>query len=378
METTRCKVCMRKGMQPFLEFPRYPGSISQLYEDADNARKDVKVVSFIQCTFCNHVQLSNDTPQSFYEEYIMTVSHSPKMVEFQKAQCKQFVTDFSLKGKKVLEVGCGDGHFLSLLVAAGVEAYGNEPSNPFRELALKKNLNVSSGFVDENFIHPQGPFDAVITREVMEHVPQPVEFLKNIRNQLKPGGVLLVEIPNFEKALQEARFYDMFPDHISYFTKSTLTATVLNAGYHQPLIHYGMDDEFIFATAIALPFQSDHLKGAVPAIHNDLKTLGENYKSIVVWGAGGKGIAALASAPTLHGIKYVVDSDPFKQGKFLPGSGLLVNSPDVLFKDQTVDLLLITNLAYTDEILAILKEKGFSKKAMVLSKNGIQEIHANK
>lgn len=369
-----CKVCNRNDLKLFISFERYPKTISHLFSDANAAKKDFTACSFLQCNFCQHVQIANDMPQEYYEDYVMTVSHSKKMNDFQIEQAKFFVEKCNLSGKTILEVGCGDGNFLKILQDMGCASFGNEPSKPFRELALQKGLNVDQLFLNENYTHVKAPFDAVVSREVMEHVPSPVDFLKNIRRQLKPDGYVLIEVPNFEKALSELRYYDMFPDHLSYFSRESLTAAMLNSGYKNVEIFYGMEDEFIYAIAQNKILTSEHLVTVKNKIQNDLIAINNIYKHIVVWGAGGKGIAAMGSILEFDNLKYVVDSDHNKQNKFLPSSGKEVKDPQILFDDKAVDLLIITNLAYTDEILEILRKVKFSSPVKILSKNGIADI----
>lgn len=369
-----CKVCNREKLRVFIEFDKYPKTISFLFDDEEQAKKDFTGISFVKCDYCHHVQISKDMPQEFYSDYVMTVSHSDKMYDFQVEQAEFFIKKFNLKNKTVLEVGCGDGNFLSLLKERNVTVWGNEPSAPFRKLALNRKLEVDELFVNENYFHPNAPFDAVVSREVMEHVPAPVEFLKNIRKILKPEGCVLIEVPNFEKALKDLRYYDMFPDHLSYFTRESLTAAMLISGFKNVEIFYGMDEEFIYATAQNHYIENRNLISAKEIISNDFEELFSKFKNIVIWGAGGKGIATLGSLNEAKKIKYVVDSDNFKQEKYLPSSGIVVKPPSVLFDDKDVDLLVITNLAYTDEILKILKENNFNRQIKILSKNGIVDI----
>lgn len=371
----QCKICGRNNLSIFIEFNKYPNSISYLFAEPERAKRDFTKLNFVKCDFCHHVQIEKDMPQEFYEDYIMTVSHSKKMSDFQLDQADFFVKKFNLKDKSVLEVGCGDGNFLFILKQLGCITFGNEPSKPFRELALKKGLEVDDQFVNETYQNHSAPFDSVVSREVMEHVPDPIDFLRNIRRVLKPEGCVLIEVPNFEKALRDLRYYDMFPDHLSYFTRESLTAAMLISGFKSIEIFYGMDEEFIYATANNHTVDSLELVTARQKINSDFEEILSNYKNVVVWGAGGKGIATLGSLADASKIKYVVDSDPFKQNKFLPSSGILVKSPLELFSDTDIDLIVITNLAYTDEILKILRTNNFSKKIMILSRNGISDVY---
>ncbi len=369
-----CKLCKSTDLSDFIRFSKYPKTISYLFTDPDAAKKDVCSIGFLKCNQCHHIQIDQDMPQSFYDDYIMTVSHSAKMKAFQEAQAAQFVERYNLKGKSALEVGCGDGNFLSILNRAGVNAIGNEPSRSFRELALVKGLRVDEHYMSDTYLNANCPFDAVVSREVMEHVPDPINFLKNIRRQIKPDGCVLIEIPNGEKMLSQLRYYDLFPDHLSYFTRESLTAAMLISGFRNVEIHYGMDDEFIYALAENRSVDGVSLNQSVRQINNDFNTICASHRRIAVWGSGGKGIAALGSLDDAGPVAYVVDSDPFKQGKYLPVSGLLVKTPEVFFADNTIDALVITSLAYTDEILAVLQARKFNKPTYVLGKTGVNRV----
>lgn len=372
-----CKICNRNNFSIFIKFEKYPKTISYLFNDKDKAVLDFSPITFLKCNYCQHIQIADDMPQEFYEDYIMTVSHSPKMHNFQIDQANQFIKRFDLIGKTIFEAGCGDGNFSEILKDRGCIVFGNEPSHSFRELALKRGLTVDDQFINSNYSNLNAPFDAIVSREVMEHVPDPIEFLFNLRRILKPNGVILIEVPNFEKAIKENRYYDMFPDHLSYFTKESLTAAMLISGFNEIEIHYGMDDEFIYAFAKYKMLDNKALESVVRQVETDFHQINLNYKNVAIWGAGGKGIAALGSQKDVSKIKYVVDSDPFKQNKYLPSSGLLVRSPDFLFNDRDLELLIITNLAYTDEILNILRTNKFNKKVMLLSKTGIINAEVN-
>ena len=84
-----------------------------------------------RCDSCGHVQLARDPEPAYYEDYLMTVSHSAQMRAFQQGQAEAFVSRFGLAGHRVIEVGCGDGNYLEILRGLlGVEATGIEPSGP--------------------------------------------------------------------------------------------------------------------------------------------------------------------------------------------------------------------------------------------------------
>ncbi|WP_163540404.1 methyltransferase domain-containing protein, partial [Klebsiella pneumoniae] len=80
---------------------------------------------------------------------------------------------------------------------------------------------VEAGYVTADRRLADGPFDGFVTRQVLEHVPDINDFLIGIRRNLKPGAYGLIEVPSLEKALEDRRFYDFFPDHLNYFSLET-------------------------------------------------------------------------------------------------------------------------------------------------------------
>ena len=99
-----------------------------------------------QCSGCGLVQLSNE-PVPYYKEVIRAAAISPAMSKFREKQFRDFVYKYSLSNKKVLEIGCGRGEYLSIMQQAGVEAYGLEESKDSVDQCVNSGLNVLQGFV---------------------------------------------------------------------------------------------------------------------------------------------------------------------------------------------------------------------------------------
>jgi SAM-dependent methyltransferase len=323
-----------------------------------------------QCAGCLLVQIPNLLQGDYYDDYIMTVSHSATMRSYQQAQARDFVDRFKLRGKRVLEVGCGDGNYMACLRDAGVEARGNEPSDRFRAMALANGFRVTGGYVRAGASIDGAPYDAVVARQVLEHVPDPTDFLLGIREQLVPGGAGLIEVPCFEQALERDRFFDIFPDHLSYFTESTLRHALTRVGFEVVCAGRGMGGEFNVAMVVwpgldrvdALGRASDRISEAFRRFVGQRVAQG---KRVAVWGAGGKGLAAMSLAK-VHGLAYVIDSDPLKQGRFTPVLHLPVVPPSSLTQDP-VDVVVLTALAYRDEIVAQLRDTlGFRGEIVAL------------
>jgi len=137
----------------------------------------------------------------------------------------------------VLDVGCSTGHFLDALKGLVKTRVGLELSKD--EVAyIRNNLNfpVYNVPIAEANIK-EGPFDLITCFQTLEHIDDPLSFLKELHKHLKPGGYLYLELPNLNDALLDvydskeyADFYFREP-HVSYFTRSTLSRMLKKAGF---------------------------------------------------------------------------------------------------------------------------------------------------
>jgi SAM-dependent methyltransferase len=353
-----CRLCRAQRLEPVLTLERAPRDVSHLLTP-EQARDDAPIrLEVFRCAECRHVQLARDPEGAYYEDYLMTVSHSPQMNAFQQAQAADLVTRFGLAGRRVIEVGCGDGNYLGILRGLGVDASGIEPSARFRNVATAAGHHVHLGYVTAADPVPEGPYDAFVTREVFEHVPDPNDFLQGIRRSLTDDGVGLVEVPSLEQALEHHRFFDFFPDHVNYWSAATLARALERNGFLVLDITRGMNGEYLEARVridtgrdlVALAGSVAPLRDALRALLADCAAAG---RRVAAWGSGAKGLASLAEAGA-EGIRYVIDSDPHKQGRLTPVTHLPVVGPGQLGTDP-VDVLVLTALAYRDEIVAQLR-----------------------
>ena len=365
-----CRLCGAKRLSQCLVLENAPRNIQRLLSPDQIAADRAITLRVYQCAECSFVQLAETLEADYYDDYLMAVSHSPQMQSYQRAQASDFVARFGLKGKRVIEVGCGDGNFLQYLQQAGASVCGIEPSRRFQEIARARGFHVIEGYVARGSTVPGAPYDAFVTRQVLEHIPDPNDFLQGIRQILAPTGVGLVEVPSLEQALEQGRFYDFFPDHLNYFSVHTLRHALERNGLEVLDLARGMEGEYSVALVRKIPADDFvGLQSALDLVTRDLRDFVATYraqgKRVAVWGSGGKGVTALAVA-RLRDVAYVVDSDPNKQGRLTPVSHLPIVAPDKLLTDP-VDALILTALAHRDEILTELHGRiGFRGAIAVL------------
>ena len=352
----KCRLCSSSLGTPALDFQTAPSSVSGLLRPDAVCRDRPVYMPVYECSGCGLIQTTACAPID-YASYVMTASHSPQAQGLQARQARRLVDWLGRDDAHVVEVGAGDGSFLEHLAALGLKVAGIEPSLAFRELAARRGHSLLAWYVTRETPPPGGPYDAFVCRQVLEHIEDPAGFLAGVRTAVRDGGVGLVEVPCVEKTIREERFFDFFPDHLSYFNRSTLRMTAELAGLDVCEIVESMDGEYLEAW-IAVPQSRSRLNGLrgcserlafqTQRLIDEHRRAGER---VVAWGGGGKGVAALA-AMHLDGLDYVVDSDPCKQGLILPVSHLPIVSPTDFRNDRDgVGLVIVTALAYSAEIV---------------------------
>ncbi len=358
MTAAACRLCTGRRLEPALTLDRAPRDVSTLLTPEQAVDDRPIRLEVLRCCDCGHVQLEREPETTYYDDYLMTVSHSPQMRAHQSAQAAAFVERFGLVGRRVIEVGCGDGNYLSVLRGLGVAATGIEPSARFRDVAAQAGHDVLPGYVTEATPVPGGPYDAFVTRQVFEHVPDPNDFLRGVRRSLADDGVGMIEVPSLEQALEHQRFYDFFPDHVNYWSVSTLARALERNGFLALEITRAMNGEYLQAfarvdTGCDLPALRDAVGSVSAGVRDLIAGCAADGQTIAAWGSGAKGLASLAAAGG-EGLAYVIDSDPFKQGRLTPATHLPVVAPEHLL-EAPVDVILITALAYRDEIVERLR-----------------------
>ena len=134
----------------------------------------------------------------------------------------------------LLEIGCGPGYFLRAARAAGVPRVVGVDRNPWAvEAARRDGLDVCIGSIDA--LPPQPRFDAAVMLDVLEHVPEPVPFLRAVRARLRPGGRLLIMTPNLASWLARVsgpRWVSLkVPEHVLYYTPHSIRRVLADAGF---------------------------------------------------------------------------------------------------------------------------------------------------
>jgi hypothetical protein len=223
------------------------------------------------------------------------------------------------------------------------------------------------------------PFDALICRHVLEHLPDPLGTLRNIRaavgNRHCPA---YFEVPNAHWMVENGSVWDVIYEHATYWTKPSLATLFHRAGFAPTRIRAGYGEQFLMIEAVptrplrdwlASPAEIKEVQQAAlkfASMSSSLLTtwrqrlshLGRQGRRAAVWGAGSKGITfANVADRTGRCLIALVDVNVRKHGLFAPIVALPVVAPERLV-GMELDLVIISNELYATEIARMIGEIG--------------------
>jgi SAM-dependent methyltransferase len=387
-----CPSCGADGLEHFYEKRGIPVHSVRLVDTREQALSfptgDLRLAFCGACGFITNTAydaslqdygLGNEASQGF----------SPTFNAFSKELARRWVDRYELAGKDVLEIGSGKGEFLVDMIEAGAgHAIGVDPA--LLDERLDPALATRISFIKEHYCERHGELtgDAVVCRHTLEHIGPTLEFMRIISRSLqgRPDTAVLFELPDVGRVLRECAFWDIYYEHCSYFTPGSLARLYRKAGLDVLDLELDYDDQYILIEgrpADGTPVAPLALEEAPEAVKDDVASFVRDFEAtrrewrdrvraaradgrrVVLWGGGSKGVAFLTTLGLTAEVDYVVDVNPFKQDKFLAGTGHAVSSPDRLRTAQP-DLVVVMNPIYLPEIAANLDELGVNAEMVAV------------
>jgi 2-polyprenyl-3-methyl-5-hydroxy-6-metoxy-1,4-benzoquinol methylase len=176
--------------------------------------------------------------RSFYEQQYRNPSYSFHDELYVDLISRRTQEIFQRKGR-VLEIGCGAGDKLAAFKSEGFETYGFEPGAIDYDACKAKGLTVFNRPFDMETAAHYGPYSIIILAHILEHMPEPEQFLVSLHSLVGQEGILVIEVPNkfnaFQKVFlantEERRWFLVPPDHLNYFTYESLTKLLQDKGW---------------------------------------------------------------------------------------------------------------------------------------------------
>lgn len=383
-----CRFCSTTLRHTFVDLGMSPLCETYLSREQLNLMEPFYPLHVRVCDQCYLVQLGEFvSPEKIFSDYPYFSSYSDSWLKHASDYVDMISERLNLgQRSKVVELASNDGYLLQYFVMKEIPAVGVEPAANVAKAARAKGVPTLIAFFGTQtafeMIEKGARADLVIGNNVLAQVPDLNDFVRGIRVLLRPGGVATIEVPHLMRLMQESQYDTIYHEHFSYF--SLITAEKIFAAHE--LVLFDVEEIPTHGGSIRMYFRhlSDNSKPVTPAVtdlrdrelaqaldqmdtyasfSNDvikskhalvelLIQLRREGRSVAGYGAPGKGNTLL----NYCGIRtdlldFTVDRNPYKQGRFLPGTHIPIYPVEEI-RNRRPDYILILPWNLRDEIVA--------------------------
>jgi SAM-dependent methyltransferase len=359
-----CAVCGHGEAFEVLSFESYPAYLVPL--PLELARDVLRApLELVACRACGHFQVPHvdaEVQRVLYDVYYThyEVDTLETMVPAYRDPFHRLVRSLDAEGLlphgRLLEIGCSSGAMVPFLTQFCGEYTGVDPS---QRIELARAQYPAHTFVQSYFPSDavRGPFDVAVSQFNLEHIEDVGSFTRALRAIVRPGGVLLLQVPDAGYFLRTAQPNFVAHEHVQYFRRAQLAMLLARHGFR--IERWGEEGASILcaarrdATAIDLPEVTDPLADAeaLRALAADVPVL---PRRPVLYGVGLTLHWLLAHDPEVAEEATVVDDNPGYHGKGVPGYDLTIAKPSAeLLRGR--DVVLTLNAIYHERVLERLR-----------------------
>lgn len=381
-----CRFCGAVLQHTFVDLGMSPLCESYISYEQLNSMEAFYPLCVYVCDKCFLVQLQDYVgPQAIFSEYAYFSSYSDSWLRHASNYTDQMITQFGYNEHSfVVELASNDGYLLQYFVKKGIPCLGIEPAVNVAQVAIEKGVPTLTKFFGEQTARElavEGKYaDLMLANNALAQVPDVNDFVKGMKILLGPRGVITVEFPHLMRLMAENQFDTIYHEHFSYF--SFITAEKIFAAHgltlfdveelpthggslrlyarHReddtkpvgPRVHELRERELAagFARLGTYSDFAERVKETKRKLLEFLIAVKREGKSVAGYGAPGKGNTLL----NYCGIRtdmldYTVDRNPYKQGKFLPGTHIPIFHPDKI-RETKPDYVLVLPWNLKDEI----------------------------
>jgi hypothetical protein len=382
-----CRFCKSPLRHTLVDLGMSPLCESYLSPDQLNRMEPFYPLHVYVCEHCFLAQLEEYVScESIFSEYAYFSSYADSWVQHAKYYTDAMVARFGFNAESfVVELASNDGYLLQHFVQQGIPVLGVEPAANVAQSAVEKGVPTLVRFFGEALAHEllaEGKkADLLIGNNVLAQVPDLNDFVKGMKTLLNRTGIITMEFPHLMRLMDGNQFDTIYHEHFSYF--SFITVEKIFASHGLKLFdveeltthggslriyacHNDADSKSIGSRVTELRDRevsagftdldcyssfSEKVKGTKRKLLAFLIKAKQEGKTIAGYGAPGKGNTLL----NYCGIRtdfldYTVDRNPYKHGKFTPGTHIPIFAPDKI-RETRPDYVFILPWNFKDEIM---------------------------
>lgn len=386
--TLTCPACGSSRTTAFLELGEAPVFCNVQWTSRAQAQAATTgPLALTACIDCGHVfNHAFDAARLAYAPGYENSQHASSVFRaYAEKLVDRLIEVYGIRDRSVVDIGCGRGDLLALMCErGGNRGYGFDPSYAGSTVAAgDRPFTIQREYFGAEHAATIRP-SLVSCRHVLEHVEDPIAFLRTLRMAIEACGdaVLYLEVPSGEELLESNGLWDYLYEHVSYFSAQSLEAVLHAAGFEVLTMRRDFGGQFLCADARVarqpLPARApsarseDAIRAAAQAMLERL----EHWKrwanslpagrTVSMWGAGSKGVMFLnllgLVAP--QRVDRVVDQNVDKHGRFVSGTGQEIVAPEAL-RGGDVKQIVLMNGIYESEVRGRLQNLGIDAELTV-------------
>ncbi len=325
-----------------------------------DAKVSLVDLAFYHCDQCCHGFIDNYLDSEFYEEFSVAMiglkEGDKPIVDSRAAEFERLIAKLKQVGKdtaSLLEIGSGGGYLLQEARKHYKKVLGVEPSKKETEVARAKGLEIINDFFSPKLAIKER-FSAFISTMVFEHIPDVQEAMLYAYDLLAEGGVGIVQVPNGQRTFCGKIDFDIYPQHLHYFTPTSLSKLAYAAGFEILSVEVSSNANYIEMLVRKSEISTSFAKEKEDVVKALSEEISRNER-VALWGAS-YAARSLVDSLRFDNIYYFFDMSRTKAGNYISGYPLKVEYPsDVAVED--VDLIVILASEYSKEIIKILIEE---------------------
>jgi SAM-dependent methyltransferase len=337
------------------------------------------------CRRCGHIfnRAFNPGFMEYTQDYENSLHFSPRFQSYADRLARRLVEQYDLHDKDIVEIGSGQGDFLVMLCElGGNRGVGFDPTCVDEGAKNGRPVSFVRDYYSEKYAGY--PADFICSRHVLEHIPQPAEFLNLVRRVVgqRQHIVLFFEVPNVLYTVRQLGIWDIIYEHCSYFSPYSLAVAFEQSGFHVMETNETFGGQFLTAEGQAtgdapIPPDAEQVEQLAKEValftrnyqdkvsfwQERLAQIARQGQRAVVWGAGSKGVTFMNTLKSQDVIEYAVDINPRKKGMFISGSGQEIVPPEFL-QTYRPDFVILMNTNYEKEIGGQLEALGLATEIL--------------